>query len=161
MTNRPLSLRFVRGTTRHDPRNNTKLNEITRTSLVLILCGFVDRALVILLQQPARHLAEGLHNVNRRPHRLREMKALQPSLNDHDLAKLESDTFKYFLHEMHPTTGLVPDSTREGAPSSIAVVGFALTVYPIAVERGYLSRTEAINRTLTKLRFFYYGPDGE
>src|SRR2546421_11045861 len=89
------------------------------------------------------------------------MKALQPSLNDIDLAKLQWDTFKYFLHEMHPTTGLVPDSTREGAPSSIAVVGFALTVYPIAVERGYLSRTEAINRTLTKLRFFYYGPDEE
>ena len=37
----------------------------------------------------------------------------------------------------------------------------ATTPFTIAVERGYLSRTEAINRTLTKLRFFYYGPDGE
>ncbi|MGH9899397.1 MAG: glucoamylase family protein, partial [Pyrinomonadaceae bacterium] len=89
------------------------------------------------------------------------MKVLYPSLSDHDLAKLESDTFKYFLHEMHPTTGLMPDSTREGAPSSIAVVGFAMTIYPIAVERGFLSRTEAVNRTLVNLRFFYYGPDGE
>lgn len=86
---------------------------------------------------------------------------LHPSLNDHDLAKLESDTFKYFLHETHPATSLTADSTREGAPSSIAVVGFAMTVYPIAVERGYLSRAEALKTTLAKLRFFYYGPDGE
>jgi hypothetical protein len=89
------------------------------------------------------------------------MKVLQPSFDEHDLAKLESDTFKYFLHELHPATGLTADSTREGSPCSIAVVGFALTVYPIAVERRYLSRAEAIKRTLTKLRFFYHGPDGE
>ena len=82
-------------------------------------------------------------------------------LNNFDLAKLEADTFKYFLHEMHPATGLVPDSTREGSPCSIAVVGFALTVYPIAVERSYLSRAEAIKRTRRKLRFFYNGPEGK
>src|SRR5256885_17224746 len=55
----------------------------------------------------------------------------------------------------------MPENTREGAPASIAVVGFALTVNPIAVEAGYLSRAEAIKRTLAKLRFFYYGPNGE
>ncbi len=92
---------------------------------------------------------------------MRDNHLKSPSFDDHDLAKLESDTFKYFLHELHPATGLTADSTREGSPSSIAVVGFALTVYPIAVERRYLSRAEAIKRTLTKLRFFYHGPDGE
>src|SRR5258706_4087862 len=89
------------------------------------------------------------------------MTLAHPSFDDHDLAKLESDTFKYFLHEIHPSTGLTADSTREASPSSIAVVGFALTVYPIAVERRYLSRAQAVKRTLTKLRFFCYGPDGE
>src|SRR5256885_895330 len=88
------------------------------------------------------------------------MKVVHPSLSDDSLAKLESDTFKFFLHEMHPPTHLMPESTREGAPASIAVVGFALTVNPIAVERGYLSRAEAIKRTLAKVRFFYYGPNG-
>jgi hypothetical protein len=76
------------------------------------------------------------------------------------LAKLEADTFKFFQQEMHPTTSLMPENTREGAPASIAVVGYALTVYPIAVERGYISRAEAIKRTLAHLRFFHYGPDG-
>ena len=63
------------------------------------------------------------------------MKVLRPSLNDQDLVRLQGDTFKYFLHEMNPENGLVPDSTREGAPCSIAAVAFALTVYPIGVER--------------------------
>src|SRR5256885_5971963 len=89
------------------------------------------------------------------------MKVVHPSLSDDSLAKLESDTFKFFLHEMHPVTSLMPENTREGAPASIAVVGLALSVNPIAVERGYLSRSEAIKRTLAKLRFFYYGPNGD
>lgn len=89
------------------------------------------------------------------------MKVRYPSLNGQDLARLQADTFKYFLHEMNPENGLVPDSTRKGSPCSLAVIGFALTVYPIGVERGYLSRHEAIKRTLKNLRFFYDGPEGK
>ena len=55
----------------------------------------------------------------------------------------------------------MPDNTRAGAPSSIAAVGFALTAYPIAVERKYLPRAEAVRRTLTTLRFFYESPQGK
>jgi len=88
------------------------------------------------------------------------MKVLEPSLNDEDLARLERDTFKYFAHEMNPENGLVPDNTKQGAPCSIAVVGFALTTYPIAVERGYMKRAEAIKRCLINLRFFHDGPQG-
>src|SRR5918999_5942152 len=88
------------------------------------------------------------------------MKVLEPSLTDEDLAKLERDTFKYFADEMNPENGLVPDSTKQGAPCSIAVVGFALTAYPIAVERGYITRKEAIKRCLINLRFFHDGPQG-
>jgi hypothetical protein len=88
------------------------------------------------------------------------VKVLHPSLNDQDLARLQADTFKYFLHEWNPENGLIPDSTRAGTPCSITAVGFALMVYPIGVERKYLSRKEAIKRTLKKLRFFHDGPAG-
>ena len=88
------------------------------------------------------------------------MKAAYPSLKKEELAKLQSDTFKFFIHEMHSRTSLMPENTREGAPASIAVVGYALTIYPIAVERGYITRREAIRRVLAKLRFFHEGPDG-
>jgi hypothetical protein len=88
------------------------------------------------------------------------MDVLEPTLADEDLAQLECDTFRYFSDEMNPDNGLVPDNTRQGAPSSIAAVGFALTAYPIAVERGYLTRDEASRRCLLKLRFFYDRPQG-
>jgi hypothetical protein len=88
------------------------------------------------------------------------MKVLEPSLTDEDLARLERDTFKYFASEMNQKNGLFPDNTRQGAPSSIAVAGFALTAYPIAVERSYLTRVEAIKRALISLRFFHDGRQG-
>ena len=37
------------------------------------------------------------------------MKVLEPSLTDESLAKLESDTFKYFADEMNPENGLIPE----------------------------------------------------
>jgi hypothetical protein len=89
------------------------------------------------------------------------MKVLEPSLNDEDLARLEHDTFKYFADEVNLENGLVRDSTKRGSFASIAVVGFALTAYTIAVERKYLTRTEAVKRTLTTLQFFHDAPHGE
>lgn len=82
-------------------------------------------------------------------------------MTDEQLSRLESDTFKYFADEVNLENGLVPDNTRTGAPASIAAVGFALTAYPIAVERKYLSRAEAVRRTLTTLRFFHDAPQGK
>jgi hypothetical protein len=88
------------------------------------------------------------------------MRVLEPSLNDEDLAHLERDTFKYFADEVNVENGLVPDNTRQGAPCSIAAVGFALTAYPIGVERGYMTRAEGVKRSLTTLRFFHDGIQG-
>ena len=62
--------------------------------------------------------------------------------------------FDYFLQKINPRNGLVADRSREGAPASIAVVGFALSSYPVAVERGWMGRTESAARTLVTLRFF-------
>jgi hypothetical protein len=39
-------------------------------------------------------------------------------------------------------------------------VGFALTAYPVGVERGYIARSDAARRTLTTLRFLYNAPQG-
>jgi hypothetical protein len=70
------------------------------------------------------------------------------------LSDLQSDAFKYFVHEVNPDNGLVADCTKGGWPSSIAAVGMALSAYPVGVERGFIKREEAIERTLRKLRFF-------
>ncbi|MET0264994.1 MAG: glucoamylase family protein [Duganella sp.] len=70
------------------------------------------------------------------------------------LTALQRESFDYFVTEAHPVTGLVRDKTA-GAdwPASIAATGMALTCYPIGVERGFMSRDDAIHRTLTTLRF--------
>jgi hypothetical protein len=86
---------------------------------------------------------------------------VEPSLTAEELAQLEHDTFKYFADEVNLENGLVRDNTRRDSPSSIAVVGFALTAYPIAVERKFMTRAEAVKRTLTTLRFFLNAPQGK
>jgi hypothetical protein len=76
------------------------------------------------------------------------------------LDELQHGAFKYFLDKTNPENGLVPDNTWEGAPSSIAAVGFALASYAVAVERNLLTRADAIERTLTTLRFFHNSAQG-
>src|SRR5882672_8369803 len=83
-------------------------------------------------------------------------------LSDEDLLdRLQRAAFEYFLHETNPVNGLVSDTNRKGAPASIAVVGFALSTYPIAVERGWITREEAAARIGVTLRFFWNSPQGE
>ncbi|HEY4997717.1 MAG TPA: hypothetical protein VII36_01165, partial [Usitatibacter sp.] len=82
-------------------------------------------------------------------------------LGDERLDKLQRDTFGYFLEETNPRNGLVPDSTRKGAPSSIAAVGFALAAYAVGAEQGFLTRAEAIRRVLATLGFFWESQQSE
>src|SRR6202050_3088122 len=77
-----------------------------------------------------------------------------------ELEKLQSETFKYFLHETNPVNGLVKDKTAPDWPASIAATGFALAAYPVGVERGFISRAAAVARTLATLRFFWNSPHG-
>ncbi len=76
------------------------------------------------------------------------------------LDALQRDMLGYFVHEANPANGLVRDNTRYGAQSSIAAVGFGLACYPVAVERGVMTREEAASRTVATLRFFHDAPQG-
>jgi hypothetical protein len=70
------------------------------------------------------------------------------------LKTMQEDSFGYFLHEVNPENGLILDKTAHDWPSSIAAIGMALTAYPVGVERGFMSRHHAAQRTLLTLRFF-------
>ncbi|KAK0349921.1 hypothetical protein LTR94_031116, partial [Friedmanniomyces endolithicus] len=74
---------------------------------------------------------------------------------------LERRTFDYFWNLANPRNGLVPDRWPTPAFSSIAAVGFALTGYPIGVERGWITRAQARARTLATLRTFDTLPQGD
>jgi hypothetical protein len=74
-------------------------------------------------------------------------------MDEQTLDQLQRAAFGYFLQAANPANGLIADTTRAQSPSSIAVIGFALSVYPVAVERGWIARTDAVQRALSVLRF--------
>jgi hypothetical protein len=78
----------------------------------------------------------------------------KPLMDEQTLDQLQCAAFGYFLQEMNPSNGLIADTSRANSPASIAVVGFALSVYPVAVDRGWLTRVDAVQRCLSVLRFF-------
>ena len=81
---------------------------------------------------------------------------------DDVLESLQRHSFSYFLHETNPHNGLVRDKTAPDWPASIAATGLALSSYPVAVERGFITRPAAIAVTLATLRFFrdsHQGPE--
>ena len=79
---------------------------------------------------------------------------------DADLEDLQRKTFDWFVQVTPRSNGLTPDRWPTRSFSSVAAVGFALTVWPVGVERGWMSREEARERTLTTIRFFHELPQG-
>ena len=75
-------------------------------------------------------------------------------MSEQTLDQLQRGAFGYFLQTVNPANGLIADTSREHSPASIGVVGFALSAYPVAVERGWMARADAVERCLATLRFF-------
>jgi hypothetical protein len=76
------------------------------------------------------------------------------------LQGLQKESFEYFCREHNPANGMVRDNTNPKAPASIAVIGFSLASHVVGVERGFMRRREALNRTLATVRFFDGLPHG-
>jgi hypothetical protein len=78
---------------------------------------------------------------------------------------VEQRTFAFFKDSANTANGQVPDHWPDDHGgdyfSSIASVGFGLTAYGIGAERGWMTRGEAVKRTLATLRFFHDAPQGE
>jgi hypothetical protein len=74
------------------------------------------------------------------------------------LDTLERRTFDWFWDTANSSNGLVPDRWPDVNFSSIAAIGFGLTAYGVGAERGYVTREQARERTLTTLRFLWDAP---
>ena len=74
--------------------------------------------------------------------------------------EIEKRTFRFFWETVNRKNGLVPDKWPTPSFASIAAVGFALPAYAIGAARGWCSRAEARDLTLTTLRFFWNAPQG-
>src|SRR5580692_282627 len=75
--------------------------------------------------------------------------------------RLQRGAFDYLWRYGNPDNGLVADTSRPGSPCSIAVLGFALSAYIVAVERGWLSRTSAAERAGATLQFLLHSKQAD
>lgn len=73
---------------------------------------------------------------------------------------LQYRSFLYFIHEINPEKGLVRDRSRTGSPATIVGSGFAIPVWAIGAEKGWISREQAVTYTLNTLRFFRQAEQG-
>jgi len=73
---------------------------------------------------------------------------------------IEKRTFQFFWDTTNEQNGLTPDRYPSRPFASVASIGYALTAYPIGIENGWVSRTQAVDRTLTTLRFLRDIPQG-
>lgn len=74
------------------------------------------------------------------------------------LDDLQRRGIQFFLDSADPVTGLMPDRSKAdgsaaGDVASIASIGFGLTSLCVGVERGWVPRQEAYDRSLRVLRF--------
>jgi len=77
------------------------------------------------------------------------------------LDEIQNRAFHFFWNEANPQNGLVKDRAdnfgRDNYKhASIASVGFALAALPIAIERNWISRRNALERVLVTLDFFLH-----
>jgi len=86
----------------------------------------------------------------------------EPLLNE-----LQHRAFKFFWNESHPVTGFTKDRAAnfkdkdEYDVSSVASTGFALAAYAIGVERKWVPREQALERTRRTLRHLLTTHQGE
>ena len=118
----------------------------------------MDRTVKVMLTR--RHmlcsLAVGIMS------RARGAKAISADDPDSDLlTDIERRTFSFYWERVNPRNGLMPDRLSNSSVCSITGTGFALTAWPIGVERGWISRNQARDITLRTLRFLEQLPQGE
>src|SRR5688572_24469210 len=118
----------------------------------------MDRTVKVMLTR--RHmlcsLAAGIIS------RARGANAIPADDPDSDLlTDIERRTFNFYWERVNPRNGLMPDRLSSSSVCSITGTGFALTAWPIGVERGWISRNQARDITLRTLRFLEQLPQGE
>ena len=75
--------------------------------------------------------------------------------------EVQRRAFGFFTDHVNAANGLVRDRSTEDAPASIAGTGFALPIWAVGAERGWISRDRALGLTLALLRFLQPSAQGE
>ncbi len=70
-----------------------------------------------------------------------------PRISDNELLTLvQRQTFKYFWDYAHPVSGLTRERYGSGETVTSGGSGFGLMTIPVGIERGFITRTEGVER---------------
>lgn len=73
--------------------------------------------------------------------------------NDELLTRIQKQTFKYFWDFGHPDSGMARERNTSGNIVTTGGSGFGLMAMVVAVERGFISRSDAVARWTTIVNF--------
>jgi hypothetical protein len=77
-----------------------------------------------------------------------------PMLSDEALlTKVQEQTFKYFWDFGHPVSGLARERNSSGETVTIGGSGFGIMAILVGIERGFITRSQGIDRLLTIVDF--------
>jgi len=88
------------------------------------------------------------------------VKTPAPEVVPFSIDELQRRTFHYFWDQALPGNLQIPDRYPTLTFSSIAATGFGLSAYIVGIERGYVTRAEAAERTLKTLEVLWDLPQG-
>lgn len=77
------------------------------------------------------------------------------------LDSLQHTAFKYFWDEANPVNGLIRDRSQPGSPCSIAAQGFGITAICIAIDHGWVTRSEGRDRIMLGMQTLWDGPQND
>ena len=79
-----------------------------------------------------------------------------PVISDEELlTQVQARTFRYFYDFAHPTCGLARERNTSGDIVTTGGSGFGLMAFPVAVERGFISRADALAHCTKVVDFLY------
>ena len=84
----------------------------------------------------------------------------QAAVTPFSIDELQRRTFNYFWERADSTNYQIPDRYPTLTFSSIAATGFGLSAYIVGIERGYVTREAAAERTLKTLEALWHLPQG-
>ena len=76
------------------------------------------------------------------------------------LDTLQRTAFEYFWDEANPVNGLIRDRSQAGSPCSIAAQGFGISAICIAIDHGWVTRSEGRDRILLGMQTLWDGNQG-
>jgi len=79
--------------------------------------------------------------------------AIKTMIDDDFLTMVQRATFRYFYDYAHPVSGLARDRLGGGNTVTIGGSGFGVSALLVGIERGFISRSQGVERMLKILNF--------